>query len=101
MINLKVKPQGTDFEYMPEIDFTGKLDNPDVYNNTFNELVVGMQNPVFVRNMGQEAVREVFNRAYNYAALMFAGYNRRAYLCMSYAEVVKDRFVEFVHYKAG
>lgn len=99
MINLKVKPQGADFADMPEIDFTGQLDNPDAYNNTFDELIVGMQNPVFVHNMGREAVREVFNRAYNFAALMFAGYNRRAYLCMSYAEEVKNRFVEFVGYR--
>ena len=91
---MKLKPQHADFAAFPEIDFTGKLDNPVSYQNSYCELVEGMKNPVFRKNMADAAVQEIYIRAYNYTALMFAGYNRLAYICMMYAEEVKNRFLE-------
>lgn len=105
---MKLKPQHADFAAFPEIDFRGKLDNPVSYQNSYAELVSGMKNPVFRRNMGDAAVQEIFTRAYNYTALMFAGYNRLSYICMMYAEEVKKQFMAdtkadgwFHHYLIG
>lgn len=99
MIDLKVKPEHEDFNNMPVVDFTGKLDNPVMYNNTFNELIVAMQNPVYVRIMDDAPIREIFDRAYNHAQELFASYNRRAYICLKYADEVRKRVQEFVNLK--
>lgn len=88
-IKLKLKPMTSDFEAMPEIDFEGKLNNPVTYINSFDEIVQGLRNPDLRRKMGEELMREIFVRAYNYTAMMFAGYNRLSYICMMYAEEVK------------
>lgn len=86
---MKIKPLHPDFEAMPEVDFTGKLNNPVSYDNSFDEIVAGLKNPEVRRNMGDALVNEIFVRAYNYTAAMFAGYNRLSYICMMYAEEVK------------
>ena len=41
--------------------------------------------------MGEELIREVYIRAYNFTSMMFAGYNRLSYISMMYAEEVKKR----------
>lgn len=93
---MKIKPQHADFVSFPEIDFRGKLNTPVSYQNTYIELVTGMKNPIFRKNMADAAVQEVYARAYNYTAMMFAGYNRLSYICMMYAEEVKKCFLKDV-----
>lgn len=99
MIDLKVKPEHEDFKNMPVVDFEGKLDSPVMYNNTFNELIVAMQNPVYTRNMGDAAICEIFDRAYNHAQQLFSGYNRRAYICLKYADAIRARVLDFISSK--
>ena len=86
---MKTKPIHPDFEAMPEVDYTGKLDKPVNYENTLDEIIRGLKNPEVRRRMGDELMNEVFIRAYNYTSMMFAGYNRLAYICMMYADTVK------------
>lgn len=90
-VNMKLKPLSADFEAMPEIDFTDKLNNPVSYVNTFDEIVQGLRNPEVKRRMGEELMDEIFIRAYNYTVTMFAGYNCLSYICMMYAEELKRR----------
>lgn len=90
---MKIRPNHTDFEAMPVIDFTGKLDTPIAYDNTYEQLLEGMKNEEYRRHIGDSVQAEVFNRAYNYTAKVFAGYNRLAYICMMYAEEVRKHFM--------
>ena len=101
---MKIKPLHPDFKDFPEIDFTGRLNKMVTYENSYEELLQGMLNPYFRKNMGDSAVEEIYVRAYNYTATMFAGYNRLAYICVMYAEEVKRCFlheVENQRIKAG
>lgn len=91
-----LKPEAADFKDMPEVDYTGKLNSPVNYNNTFDEIVEGLKNPVVYDKMGEELIRELYIRAYNYTAMMFAGYNRLSYICMMYAEELKNRLLKMV-----
>lgn len=93
---MKIKSQHADFVSFPEIDFKDKLNTPVSYQNTYNELVIGMKNPIFRKNMADSAIQEVYARAYNYTSKMFAGYNRLSYICMMYAEEVKKYFLKEV-----
>ena len=91
---MKLKPHTEDFKPFPEIDFTGRLDKAVSYDNSYEELLQGMKKTEVRRQMQDAIVSEIFNRAYNYTALMFAGYNRLAYICMMYAEEVKKEFLK-------
>ncbi len=90
-VEMKLKPLSGDFEAMPEVDYSGKLDNPVSYNNSFDEIIQGLRNPEVRRCMGEELIREVYIRAYNFTSMTFAGYNRLSYISMMYAEEVKKQ----------
>ncbi|MBQ8189284.1 MAG: hypothetical protein IJZ44_05855 [Lachnospiraceae bacterium] len=90
-VEMKLKPLSGDFEAMPEVDFWGKLDTPVSYSNSFDEIIQGLRNPEVRRCMGEELIREVYIRAYNFTSMMFAGYNSLSYISMMYAEEVKKR----------
>ena len=90
-VEMKLKPLSGDFEAMPEVDFWGKLDTPVSYSNSFDEIIQGLRTPEVRRCMGEELIREVYIRAYNFTSMMFAGYNRLSYISMMYAEEVKKR----------
>ena len=85
---MKVRPNHSDFEAMPVIDFTGKLDTPIAYDNTYEQLLEGMKNEEFRSRIGDSVQTEVFNRAYNHVAKIFAGYNRLSYICMMMALIL-------------
>ena len=93
MEKMKLKPLVNDFEAMSEIDYSGKLNTPVSYDNSFEDIVQGLRNPEVRRKMGDELLREIYIRAYNYTAMMFAGYNRLSYICMMYAEEVKKEVI--------
>lgn len=93
---MKLKPSNTDFAGFPVLDFTGNLDNPVSYSNSYEELLRGMRNPDYRRNIGDSIINEIYVRAYNYTSLMFAGYNRLAYISMMYAEEVKRVFLQSI-----
>ena len=77
---MKLKPSNADFAGFPVLDFTGKLDNSVSFSNSYEELLRGMRNPDYRRNIGDSIINEIYVRAYNYTSLMFAGYNRLAYI---------------------
>ena len=93
---MKFKPAHSDFEAFPVVDFTGMLDKPVSFSNTYEELVRGMRNMDFRRNIGDSIIKEVYVRAYNHTSQIFAGYNRLAYISMMYAEEVKRHFLRSI-----
>ena len=93
---MKLKPSHTDFAGFPVLDFTGKLDKPVAFSNSYEELLRGMRNPDYRRNIGDSIINEIYVRAYNYTSLRFAGYNRLAYISMMYAEEVKRFFLQSI-----
>jgi len=93
-MNLTVKPSCADFPALPELDFTNRLDNMVSIAGSFEELLHGYASPKVREMMGEVILNEIFVRAYNYTAMMFSGHESVVRVCIIYADVIKNRFIE-------